>query len=348
MSPAFAPWSSPVPVLRVGIAVLMLAGLSACGHKSSGSSGVAQAGQYKIGKPYTIDGVVYTPREEFNHTETGVASWYGPGFHAKSTANGETYNQNDRTAAHRTLQMPSVVRVTNLENGLSTTVRINDRGPFARSRVIDLSNTAAKELDMTRNGTARVRIDQLPSESMAVKEVALGGGGPAEQNQALARLASGTPATVAVAQAPAPAPVYQPPPAAAPPPVYTYTQSTPPVTVTPVTAPAPAAYGGSWNPPPAGSVGGRPASIASLASAPVSSNGDGYYVQTGAFSTMANAERQRGAVGSYGISEVFQASANGREVYRVRLGPYTTAEAAGIVADRLRRSGYGDARVVSE
>ena len=221
----------------------MLAGLSACGHKSSGSSGVAQTGQYKIGKPYTIDGVVYTPREEFNHTETGVASWYGPGFHAKSTANGETYNQNDRTAAHRTLQMPSVVRVTNLENGLSTTVRINDRGPFARSRIIDLSNTAAKELDMTRNGTARVRVDQLPSESMAVKEVALGGGGPAEQNQALARLASGAPATVAVAQAPAP--VYQPPPAATPPPVNTYTQSPPPVTVTPVAAPATAAYGGS-------------------------------------------------------------------------------------------------------
>jgi len=326
----------------------MLAGLSACGHKSSGSSGVSQTGQYKIGKPYTIDGVVYTPREEFNHTETGVASWYGPGFHAKSTANGETYDQNDRTAAHRTLQMPSVVRVTNLENGLSTTVRINDRGPFARSRVIDLSNSAAKELDMTRNGTARVRIEQLPSESMAVKEVALGGGGPAEQNQALARLASGAPATVAVAQAPtpAPAPVYQPPPAA-PPPVYTYTQSTPPVTVTPAAAPATASYGGSWNPPPPGSMGARSTSIASLASAPVSSGG-GYYVQTGAFSTMANAERQRGAVGSYGISEVSQASANGREVYRVRLGPYTTTEAAGIVADRLKRSGYGDARVVSE
>ncbi len=309
MSPAFAPWFPPTPFLRVGIAVLMLAGLSACGHKS-GSSGVPQTGQYKIGKPYTIAGVVYTPREEFNHTETGVASWYGPGFHAKSTANGETYDQSDRTAAHRTLQMPSVVRVTNLENGLSTTVRINDRGPFARSRVIDLSNTAAKELDMTRNGTARVRIDQLPSESMAVKEVALGGGGPAEQNQALARLASGAPATVAVAQ-----------------------------------APATATYGGSWNPPPAGSLGApRPTSITSLA-AP---GGGGYYVQTGAFSTMANAERQRGAVGSYGISEVFQASANGREVYRVRLGPYTTNEAAGIVADRLKRSGYGDARVVSE
>jgi rare lipoprotein A len=102
-----------------------------------------------------------------------------------------------------------------------------------------------------------------------------------------------------------------------------------------------ASYGGSWNP----SAPGPAPSIASLVTAPALS---GFYVQTGAFSTMTNAERQRGAIGTYGISEVSQASANGREVYRVRLGPYTTSEAAGIVADRLKRSGYGDARVVSE
>jgi peptidoglycan lytic transglycosylase len=343
MSPALAPPSfSPAPFLRAGISLLMLACLGACGHKSSGSSSTAQRGQYKIGNPYSIDGITYTPREEFNHTETGVASWYGPGFHAKSTANGETYDQSDRTAAHRTLQMPSVVRVTNLENGLSTTVRVNDRGPFARSRVIDLSNAAARELDMTRAGTARVRIDQLPAESVAVKEVAIGGGGPAEQNQALARLATGAPSPVAVAQAPAPAPVYIPPPAAAPA-VYTYTPSTPPVTVAAAAVPMTnASYGGSWNPP---APPGPTPSIASLATAPTLS---GFYVQTGAFSTMTNAERQRGAIVTYGISEVSQASANGREVYRVRLGPYTTSEAAGIVADRLKRSGYGDARVVSE
>ena len=348
MSPAFAlPSFSPAPFLRVGLALLMLTGLGACGHKA-GSPSNAQRGQYKIGNPYSIDGITYTPREEFNHTETGVASWYGPGFHAKSTANGETYDQGDRTAAHRTLQMPSVVRVTNLENGLSTTVRVNDRGPFARSRVIDLSNAAAHDLDMTRNGTARVRIDQLPAESQAVKDVAIGGGGPAEQNQALARLATGAPAPVAVAEAPAPvyqppAPSYQPPVAPA---VNTYTMSPPPVTVTPVVAPAASSFGGSWNPSgPAAPPPAQGASIASLANAP---SGGGYYVQTGAFSTVSNASRQRDAIGAYGISEVSQFNANGREVYRVRLGPYTTSEAAGIVADRLKRSGYGEARVVSE
>ena len=158
--------------------LMMLAlSLAACG--SSGGKGIAQRGGYKIGAPYKIDGTTYTPQEEFNHVETGVASWYGPGFHGKSTANGERYDQSERTGAHRTLQMPAIVRVTNLDNGRSTVVRINDRGPFARSRVIDLSRTAAEELDVVRNGTARVRIDQLSAESMAVKDVAINGGGPA-------------------------------------------------------------------------------------------------------------------------------------------------------------------------
>src|SRR5258707_8916929 len=87
--------------------------------------------------------------------------------------------------------MPSIVRVTNLDNGLSTVVRVNDRGPFARSRVIDLSRAAAQELDIVRNGTAHVRIDQLQAESLAVKDVAIGGGGPAEQQAAVAQVSSG-------------------------------------------------------------------------------------------------------------------------------------------------------------
>src|SRR6266542_5914345 len=115
----------PMPAVRIlGTLLLMgsLAGfLSACGSSSrGGGAGVAQRGSYKIGAPYKIDGVTYTPQEEFNRTETGVASWYGPGFHGKSTANGERYDQSERTGAHRTLQMPAIVRVTNLDNGMST------------------------------------------------------------------------------------------------------------------------------------------------------------------------------------------------------------------------------------
>jgi rare lipoprotein A len=325
--------------MRAGVVLLLAASLGACG--SSGGKNVAQRGTYKIGAPYKIDGVTYTPQEEFNHVETGVASWYGPGFHGKSTANGEAYDQSARTAAHRTLQMPSIVRVTNLDNGMSTVVRINDRGPFARSRVIDLSRTAAQELDIVRNGTAHVRIDQLQAESLAVKDVAIGGGGPAEQQAAVAQVSSGryAPAQAPVQQAPVQTAAYVPPPAPAP--VYAQPAPTQPVwptnqrsaAVEPAPAYAPAANAGP--------------TVASLANGTTLQPSSGFYVQTGAFTTPENAERQRGAVSSYGASEISQASAGGRDVYRVRLGPYTTPDAAGIVADRLKRSGYGDARVVA-
>ncbi|CAN5721072.1 septal ring lytic transglycosylase RlpA family protein [soil metagenome] len=286
---------------------------------------------YKVGAPYKIDGITYTPAEEFQHVETGVASWYGPGFHGKSTANGETYDQHDRTAAHRTLQMPSVLRVTNLENGQSTIVRVNDRGPFARSRVLDVSRVAAEELDMTRAGTARVRIEQLEAESQAVKQIAISGGGPDEQRAAIAAGRQGSPPAATTAQAP---PSPPPPPTAPPPPPPIAPPSTPAIIVYP-----------SASAPTVASIANASTSMQPASALP---GGGGFYVQTGAFSTAGNAEKQRGMVTSYGASEISQGSSGGREVYRVRLGPYTTQEAAGIVADRLKRSGYGDARVVAD
>jgi rare lipoprotein A len=327
-----SPRPAPLIFAQAALALLLAASLGACG--SSGSRNVAQRGTYKIGAPYKIDGVTYTPQEEFNHVETGVASWYGPGFHGKSTANGEPYDQSARTAAHRTLQMPTIVRVTNLDNGMSTVVRINDRGPFARSRIIDLSRAAAQELDIVRNGTAHVRIDQLQAESLAVKDVAIAGGGPAEQQAAVAQVSSGR---YAPAQVPVQTAAYTPPPAyAQPSPAPAYAQPAPTQPVRP-TNPAPAYV-------PAGNGG---PTVASLAGGSTLQPASGFYVQTGAFTTPENAERQRGAVSSYGISEISQGSAGGRDLYRVRLGPYTTSDAAGIVADRLKRSGYGDARVVA-
>jgi rare lipoprotein A len=340
--------------LRLCGTAALLASLAACGSSSKGGGGtpgssVAQRGTYKVGQPYKIDGVTYTPKENFTLTETGMASWYGPGFHGKSTANGERYDQTDRTAAHRTLQMPAIVRVTNLENGRSTVVRVNDRGPFARSRVIDLSRTAAEEIDMVGKGTARVRIDQLQAESLAVKDVALSGGGPAEQQQAVVQLASGSRAAPTPAPAPAPAPV----PVAAPPPVMQASYEPPPAPAAAVqTVYAPPPRTGTPFGAPRSASGDVPPTIASLsattATATPSSQLNGFFVQVGAFTTQENAEKQRGAVRSYGNPEISQVSANGRDVYRVRLGPYTTQDAAGIVADRLKRSGYGDARVVAE
>jgi rare lipoprotein A len=130
------------------------------------------AGTYKVGKPYRVGSVWYYPQEDFRLAETGIASWYGPNFHGKRTANGERYDQHELTAAHRTLQMPSLVRVTNLENGRAVVVRINDRGPFKHGRVIDLSKRAAELLGFVNKGTARVRLEVLPQESRQMAEAA--------------------------------------------------------------------------------------------------------------------------------------------------------------------------------
>ena len=120
-------------------------------------------GTYKVGDPYEIEGVWYYPKEDPDYRQTGIASWYGKPFHGRATANGETYDMNGVTAAHKTLAMPTYARVTNLENGRVLTVRINDRGPFVHGRIIDLSRRAAQLLGFEEQGVARVRVEAVPS-----------------------------------------------------------------------------------------------------------------------------------------------------------------------------------------
>lgn len=122
-------------------------------------------GTYKVGKPYQVEGLWYYPKVDLAYDERGVASWYGPNFHGKKTANGEIFDMTLISAAHKTLPMPSVVRVTNLENGRSLIIRINDRGPFVRGRIIDLSRRAAELLGFSNKGTAMVHVRLLQDES---------------------------------------------------------------------------------------------------------------------------------------------------------------------------------------
>jgi rare lipoprotein A len=103
---------------------------------------------FKIGKKYKIKGKYYFPKKNLYYNKTGIASWYGPKFHGKITANGEVYDQYALTAAHRTLPLPSAVKVTNLENNKSIILRINDRGPYVNDRIIDLSSKAADILGL--------------------------------------------------------------------------------------------------------------------------------------------------------------------------------------------------------
>ena len=116
-------------------------------------------GEYKIGKPYQIEGKTFYPKESFDYLERGVASWYGPNFDGKKTANGEIFNMNLLTAAHKTLQLPSLVKVTNIENNRSLILRVNDRGPFVKNRIIDVSKKAASILGFQKKGTANVIVE---------------------------------------------------------------------------------------------------------------------------------------------------------------------------------------------
>ena len=124
------------------------------------SPNTSAASQRATMRPYTINGKTYYPTTvSVGDTASGIASWYGPDFHGKKTSNGETYNMNAMTAAHKTLPMNTMVRVTNLGNGAQTTVRINDRGPFVAGRIIDLSKAAATSIGMIGTGTARVKLE---------------------------------------------------------------------------------------------------------------------------------------------------------------------------------------------
>jgi rare lipoprotein A len=115
-------------------------------------------GVYKVGEPYEIDGQWHTPREEPGYDRTGIASYYGTAFHGRRTSNGEIFDMGALSAAHPTLPMPSYVYVTNLRNGRTLRLRVNDRGPYANSRIIDLSQEAARSLGFERQGTVQVRV----------------------------------------------------------------------------------------------------------------------------------------------------------------------------------------------
>ncbi|MBV9289914.1 MAG: septal ring lytic transglycosylase RlpA family protein [Hyphomicrobiales bacterium] len=118
-------------------------------------------GQYLVGHPYSVAGHTYYPTEMTSYTAVGLASWYGAAFHGRRTANGEVYDMGSVTAAHPTMPLPSYARVTNLENGYSIVVRVNDRGPYHGGRVMDVSSRTADVLGFKGAGTARIKVDYV-------------------------------------------------------------------------------------------------------------------------------------------------------------------------------------------
>ncbi len=319
------------------------------------SGGGATSGRYKVGKPYQIKGIWYYPRVDYAYDEVGIASWYGPGFHGEQTANGEIYDMNDMTAAHKTLPMPSIVRVTNLENGRTIKLRINDRGPFVGERIIDVSRRGAQLLGFYGAGTARVRV-QIE----------------AQESQELAAALTGVP-VASIGAAAMPSTVYAPPaaPAAEPPPVVVAAVP-PPVDPSPQVAsaePPPVIAGSGANdalpsdiplaaiqtaaevvaePLPAPAippvVWGRTAApaVQARAASPL------HFVQAGAFADPANIAKARAKLHPLGPVEIKPLSVDGRPLMRVRVGPLASEAEAQTVLLAALRAGFVGSRVVLE
>lgn len=125
---------------------------------------------YRVEEPYEVKGVWYVPAEQAEYSEQGLASWYMPAGDSALTANGEVYDVNIPSARHKTLPLPSIVKITNLSNNKSIIARVNDRGPMVNNRLIDVSQSAARELEMPISGTTLVQVDLMPAESAALKQ----------------------------------------------------------------------------------------------------------------------------------------------------------------------------------
>ncbi len=289
-------------------------------EKPAEAAPVPKGGTYKIGDPYQINGVWYYPAEDYNYDETGIASWYGPDFHGKFTANGEIFDQNAISAAHRTLPMPCIVRVTNLENGRELVVRINDRGPYVHNRIIDMSRRAAQLLGFVGQGTARVRVQILAEESrelaMRLKGIQ---GTEIVQADAVPR------ATVQAETLPAPGSADKPKPVALP-------ASGPPPKAETAPPPPPPAY--------------DPPQLAKQQVTVVPVKATQLYIQAGAFALFDNANRLRARLSAIGPTTVTQVDAKGQTLFRVRIGPIASVDDADLLLEKVIAYGYPQARIV--
>ncbi len=169
MGPSLTTRAGLGAVARIAILAVGCLALAHCSSGPKYSDRVAAddepvpkgGGTYKVGKPYNVNGRTYVPRENTLYRSEGIASWYGPDFHGKQTANGELYDMHALSAAHPTMPLPSYARVTDLDNGRSIIVRVNDRGPYVRNRIIDLSIGTAKALNFYGHGLAHVRVEYV-------------------------------------------------------------------------------------------------------------------------------------------------------------------------------------------
>ncbi len=381
--------------IRAILLLTGIAGLSACAggpNRAAGplhardSAAVQTQGYYKVGAPYEIDGVTYVPAVDYNYDETGIASWYGPDFHGKITANGELYDMNQVTAAHKTLPMPCLVRVTNLDNGRQIIVRVNDRGPYARGRILDMSRRGAQLLGYEKTGTAKVRVQIMAKESMIMAEAAKQGrmsvdiaGLDPDQAPPLPEGTPGytRPGPIATALPPAPQlqPNVTPPSYRNPPPEIAQLPPTPrplpsqsgtvqyteqqrlmleqriaeePATpsVALVSEKALIQQDEAKGQMVKGTDVGGRFLPAPQIAAYQKVKPSGIYIQAGAFGVAENAQRLQAKLAGVGKTDVSQATIDGKTFYRVRIGPVASVDQADALLNRVVAAGANGAKIV--
>ncbi len=265
-------------------------------------------GIYKVGKPYEINGLWYYPKEDPYYNEVGIASWYGEQFHGKVTANGAIYDMNDLTAAHKTLPMPSKVRVTNLSNGRSLNLDINDRGPFVNGRIIDLSRRAAQLLGFEKDGLAMVRVQSIsPDGGLYIAERM----NTPEEERAL--IGPNPTVKVAVHELPLPDGAS-----------IQLSEEASPISLE-------HEDDHSWE--------DREAKT---------SDGKEFFVQVGAFLLKDNASQLSGKLTYFGVPvHLTEIYLEGQPFYRVRVGPVNNVDSADTLIQQLLKAGYTDSHLVA-
>ncbi|WP_299327929.1 septal ring lytic transglycosylase RlpA family protein [Parasphingopyxis sp.] len=313
-----------------GLSLVVLAGCGGSGGRelppaSAGGQGpvygeAVSDTPVQIGAPYTIAGRTYTPSDPSHYDEVGLASYYGAELSGRPTANGERFRPSGISAAHRTLPLPSYVEVTALQTGRTILVRVNDRGPFAGDRIIDLSVGAARQLGIVEQGTAPVRVRRVQ---------------PIESDRA--RLRAGQPAEPRLDTSPqlldALRAQFERGGGVIPP-------ATPPPDSAGNNAQAGSGASGQQSTGVDWLVEEEPQRPPSQATQQPAATGS-YYVQLGAFSNASNAQRLADRARSLGPVRIMSAG----NIRRVRIGPYPTRAAAQQAQSQARSAGFGDARI---
>jgi rare lipoprotein A len=273
---------------------------------------------YKLGNPYRIAGIQYVPHFDPAYNETGIASWYGEPFHGRATANGERYDMNALSAAHKTMPMPSMVRVTNLDNGRTLMLRVNDRGPFVNGRVIDISRRGAQLLGFYRKGTAKVRVEFV--EFAPLTRIAKAPPRPSKDSGEAAgdkpRLRMSADEVMQAASAPF--------------------EDRPEIASQYIDAPISSEE--------LGGIGDD-----ALTARPEPANGtvlSGMFIQVGAFAERSNAVRLARRLHTLAPSVISAANINGVTWYRVRMGPLGDPQQADRLLQKTVAAGYSDARLI--